>query len=173
MEYIDKNKWYAIFVATGDEDKVKERINFRLREDFKVLVPKRKMRERKEGQWKDKIRILFPGYVLLNGQMSNNKYNQLRDIPGVIRLLKDSDGPQEISDSEISIISRLTYNNEIIGSSILNRVGGAIEVIDGPLLGMEGFIRSINERKGRVKVVINLLGEPRTVELSIAMVRPS
>jgi len=84
MGYITKEKWYALFVTTGDEDKVKERIHFRMKDEIKALVPKRRMRERKEGKWDDKIRTLFPGYVLLIGQMDNQKYSLIRDVPGVI-----------------------------------------------------------------------------------------
>jgi len=84
MEYITQDKWYALFVASGEEDKVKERIHFRFKDELKALVPKRRMRERKEGKWDDKIRTLFPGYVLLIGQMDNQKYSLIRDVPGVI-----------------------------------------------------------------------------------------
>jgi transcription termination/antitermination protein NusG len=171
MEYDTKEKWYALFVATGQEDKVRERIYFRMKDELRALVPKRRMRERKAGKWEDKIRTLFPGYVLLNGHMNNNKYNLIRDIPGVIRLLKGSDGPQEIDDNEIGLISRLTCDNEIIGRSSIYTQGGEIVVIDGPLLGLEGYITSVDKRKGRVKVILNLMGEARTVELSVAMVQ--
>lgn len=171
MKYITEDKWYALFVTTGEEDRVKERIHFRMKDELKALVPKRKMRERKEGKWEDRIRTLFPGYVLLKGKMSNNKYNLIRDIPGVIKLLRDNEGPQEIEQSEIGVIGRLTADNEIIGSSSVFVRGGEVVVIDGPLLGLEGYIQSLDKRKGRVKVVFNLMGEPRTVELSVSMVQ--
>lgn len=171
MENDIKEKWYALFVATGEEDKVKERINFKMKDEIRALVPKRKMRERKEGKWEDIIRILFPGYVLLNCEMNGKNYNQIREIPGVIKLLKDNDGPQEINEYEIEIIGMLTANNEVIGSSRVFIQGGDVVVIDGPLLGLEGYIQAIDKRKGRVKVVLNLMGEPRTVELSVAMVQ--
>lgn len=173
MEDITKVKWYALFVATGEEDKVKERIYFRMKDELKALVPKRRMRERKVGKWEDKVRTLFPGYVLLKGQMNNKKYNLIREIPGVIRLLKNSDGPQEINELEIELIGRLTATNEIIGSSSIFIQGGDVVVIDGPLLGLEGYIQALDKRKGRVKVVLNLMGEPRTVELCVTMVQPA
>ncbi len=171
MEYITKEKWYALFVTTGEEDRVKERIYFKIKDEFKALVPKRNMRERKEGKWEDKVRTLFPGYVLLKGQMNSNKYNLIKDIPGVIKLLRDSDGPQEIAEREIGLIARLTADSEIIGRSSVYVQGGDVVVIDGPLLGMEGYIQSIDRRKGRVKIVINLMGEPRTIELSVTMIQ--
>ncbi|MBC8062935.1 MAG: antiterminator LoaP [Clostridiaceae bacterium] len=171
MNDITNEKWYALFVATGEEDKVKERIYYRIKDELRAVVPKRNIRERKEGKWADNIRIIFPGYVLLNGQINSNNYSLIRDIPGVINLLKDSNGPQEIREHEIELISRLTYNNEIIGRSNIYVQGGQIIVIDGPLLGLEGYIQTIDKRKGRVKVLLNLMGEPRTVELSVEMVQ--
>lgn len=171
MENITKEKWYALFVATGEEDKVKERIYFRMKDELKALVPKRRMRERKEGKWEEKTRLLFPGYVLIRCQMSNEKYNLIRDIPGIIKLLKDRDGPQEINEYEIGIIDKLTADNEIIGISSVYVQGGEVRVIDGPLLGLEGYIQAIDKRKGRVRVVLNLLGEPRAVDLSVTMIQ--
>ncbi len=173
MEYKTEEKWYALFVATGDEDKVKERINFRMQNRVRAIVPKRRMKERKDGKWEYKIRILFPGYVLLNGVITNENYETVRDIPGVIRLLRDNDGLQQISEKEIEIISRLTTESEVIGSSTIYESGGRIIVIDGPLYGLEGSIQSVDKRKGRVKVTLNLMNEQRIVELSVALVQPA
>ncbi len=168
-----KEKWYALFVATGEEDRVKARINYNFKDELIAFVPKRKMRERKNGKWEEKIRLLFPGYVLLNGRINCMVCNLLRDVPGVIRLLSDKDGPQEIHASEIEIIRILTADNEIIESSNICIEGGRVVVVDGPLLGLDGYIRAIDKRKGRVKVVLDLMGEPRTVELSVALVQPA
>ena len=173
MGYETKDNWYAVFVTTGDEDNVKERINYKLNHHLRAIVPKRKMRERKGGEWKDKLRALFPGYILLNGRVDCEVCSLIRDVPGVIRLLKNSDGPQRIHKSEIEVISRLITNNEIIESSIVCIEGENVVVVDGPLMGLEGYIQSIDKRKGRVKVVLNLLGEPRAVELSVALVQPA
>ncbi len=173
MKYKTEEKWYALFVATGDEDKVKERINFRMQYQVRAIVPKRGMKERKDGKWEYKIRILFPGYVLLNGVITSETYETLRDIPGVIRLLRDNDGLQQINEKEIEIISRLTTDSEIIGSSTIYESGGRIIVIDGPLYGLEGSIQSFDKRKGRVKVTLNLMNEQRIVELSVALVQPA
>jgi transcriptional antiterminator NusG len=166
-----KDKWYALFVATGEEERVRERVEYKLKGELRAVVPRRKMRERKKGIWYEKIRTLFPGYVLLNGIMDNEKYALIRNVPGVIRLLMDKNGPLEIHEFEIRIISRLTADNEIIGISNVYFEGGRVRVIDGPLLGLEGQILSIDRRKGRVKLVLNLMGEARPVELSVIMVQ--
>jgi transcriptional antiterminator NusG len=173
MNTKDERKWYAVFVATGEEEKVKERIHFRINDELKALVPKRRMRERKEGKWQERIRPLFPGYVLLNGQIDNRTHNLISDIPGVIRLLKDTNGPQEIHENEIWVLRRLIAENEIIGCSKLYVHDEKIKVVEGPLMGLEGYIKAVNKRKGRVKVFLNLMGEPRIVELCITMVQPA
>jgi transcriptional antiterminator NusG len=99
--------------------------------------------------------------------------NLLRNVPGVIRILSNNDGPQEIYANEIKIISILTADSEIIESSNICVEGGKVVVVDGPLLGLDGYIKAIDKRKGRVKVVLNLMGEPRTVELSVALLQPA
>lgn len=169
--YENDVNWYAVFVATGEEDKVKARINFRMQSRLRAIVPKRRLKERKDGKWEDKIRTLFPGYILLSGIISDDIYDLVRDIPGVIRFLRDKDGPLQIHKSEIEVISRLTCDCEIIGYSRVYVTGEKVMVIDGPLYGMEGSIKSIDKRKGRVKVLLNLMNEPRLVELSVALVQ--
>lgn len=172
MLELAQNKWYALFVITGDEDNVKERLVYRLKEsDLKVVVPKRRLRERKGGIWDTKIRTLFPGYILLNGEIHIKEHELLKNVPGVIKLLGDKGKPAEISWYEMDIITRLICNNEIIGCSNIQVENQKIIVIDGPLLGLDGYIQSIDKRKGRAKVRLNLMGEPRVVELSIAMVQ--
>ena len=56
-------KWYALFVMTGEEEKVKERLlyRFRGRDDLKIVVPMRKIRERRNGIWEVRLKTLFPG----------------------------------------------------------------------------------------------------------------
>lgn len=171
MSYNANDQWYALFVATGNEDRVKEKLHFSLGGELRAVVPKRKMRERHNGIWADKIRTLFPGYVLLNGEITSRNYFIIRDIPGVIKLLQDRDGPLAIDENEIKIIRRLTSENEIIGFSRVYLEGSKVQVIDGPLVGLEGYITSCDKRKGRVKVTLNLLGEMRTVELSVTMIQ--
>ncbi len=167
-------KWYALFVMSGEEERVKERLQYKLSNTgLRILVPKRKMRERKDGKWDCKIRILFPGYVLLNGNLGTDEYYGMKGTPGVIRLLGDKNGPTEIEENEISVIGRLITDNDIIGISDVFVENGSIIVVDGPLLGMDGIIETIDKRKGRVKVRLNFIGEQRLVELSVNMLQPA
>jgi len=165
-----QRKWYALFVESGEEDHVKERLQYKLNNTgLRVFVPKRKIRERKNGKWGYKIRALFPGYVLLNGRLGIDEYYSIKGTPGIIRLLGDKNGPLEIRENEINVIGRLITDNDIIGISNVFVENGNVIVTDGPLLGMDGIIEAIDKRKGRVKVRLDFIGEQRLVELSVNM----
>lgn len=167
-------KWHAIFVETGKEDRVKEWLQIELKEsNIRILVPKRKLRERKEGIWNEKVRILFPGYVLLNGDVSTSEYYKIRSTPGLIRVLQDGSGLLEIHESEIQIINKLVQDGDVIGTSGILLEGEKIIVMDGPLKGLDGLIEHLDRRKGRAKVRFNFIGEPRLVDLSIYTVQPA
>ena len=165
-------QWYALFVKTGEEDKVKERLEYRFAEELRILVPKRKLRERRGGIWSFNIRNIFPGYVLVNGYIDNEKYYRFKNIPGLFKLLRAGHDPLMIEPREMEYIAKLTINSEIIGISEVLIENEKIIVVDGPLTSMEGLIESIDRRKGRAKVRLHFMGEERTVELGISLVKP-
>lgn len=172
--YLDlkPDQWYSVFVVTGTEDKVKERIKYRLRDGFTVVVPKRKLRIRRCGVWRIETKPLFPGYVLINGEIDTEAYYRLKNIPDVLRLLKTGNQPARIDPDEMAVLSKLMCNSEEIGFSDVILENGIVRVIDGPLFSLEGIIKSIDHRKQRAKVILNFLGEERTVDLGISILKP-
>lgn len=158
-------------MKTGDEDNVKERIKFKLKDQFNIFVPKRKLREMKNGIWCNKLRILFPGYVILKGEMNNKNYYMFKEIPGVINILKSDTSILMIGKDEVQVISKLVSNGDILVSSRAVSHNGKIKILDGPLKTLEGSIVSINKRRNRAKVNINFMGELRTVELGLTIVK--
>ena len=168
--------WHALFVYTGREDYIKKYIDYRLTydniTDLRLIVPKRKLRERKNGAWIDVARTLFPGYVLINSGQKVDQLRQLRDITGLIRILRNGHELAEIARSEVELINKLIMNDDLIGYSTVLAQGSAIKVIEGPLLSLEGYIKSIDTRKGRAKVVFDFLGEKRTIDLGVDILRP-
>jgi transcriptional antiterminator NusG len=171
-DVLDLDNWYALFCKTGDEENVKLRLEYRLGDRFKVIVPKRRLRERKNGQWHFVTRTFFPGYVLVHGNMDAYEYYEFKGVPGLLKLLRSGEDFTKIEPYEMEVLGRLISNDEIIGFSRLLVEGKKITVVDGPLVSMEGYIESINHRKGRAKVRLNFLGEPRSVELGVEIIRP-
>ncbi|MCX7747202.1 MAG: antiterminator LoaP [Clostridia bacterium] len=168
-----ENNWYAVFVVTGEEDNVKERLQYRLQDNYRILVPKRKIKERRSGKWTYIIKPLFPGYVLVNGNIDAEEFYKFKDVPGIIKLLRSGYEPLKIDEYELEFINKLICNDETIGYSNILIENGKAVVIDGPLTSMEGYILGIDKRKGRAKIRVSFLGEERVVELGINVLQPA
>lgn len=166
-----RENWYAVFVRTGEEEKVKERLNYRFNDRLRILVPKRKIKERKNGAWTYVIKTLFPGYVLVYGKIAIEEYYQFKNVPGLLKLLRSGYEPLIIDPYEMAIINKLICNSDTVGFSNILMENGKIVVADGPLVSLEGRIISINHRKGRAKVSLDFMGEQRTVELGVSVLQ--
>ena len=163
--------WYAAFVKTGDESNVKERLKYRFKDSLGFYVPKREMKERRDGKWCRILRTVFPGYVLINGHIDVEEYYRLKYVPNMYKLLTQGTQITPIDSHEIDTIVSLMRHGEIIGTSSIMRTGEKVKVLDGPLVGMEGKIQSINERKNRVRIIVPFLGSERVVDLAVELLK--
>ena len=87
------------------------------------------------------------------------------------KLLKSEQGPLQIGEKELEVL-KILINSETgnVGISTAYRKNEKVQIVEGPLVGLEGQIQSIDARKGRARVSINFLGEPRTVQLGIDII---
>lgn len=167
------DNWYAIFVYTGQEDNVKERLQFKIADKLRLVVPKRRLIERKEGKRHEVIRVMFPGYILAQGDIISDIYPLFNNIPGLVKILGDNNLPYKIEPYEMEVIGRLIAEDEIIGYSRLLEESGRVRVLDGPMVNLEGNIVSIDRRKGRARILVKLCGNECTVDLGIELLRPA
>ena len=167
--------WYALFVKTGNEDKVKLRLEYRFRGEPEVFIPKRLVRERKAGIWRERVRSLFPGYVLMRGEITPKVLMQLWNVPDLFMLLKQDCRPVTIPEEEVDVFRHLMDGMDTIGLSTAIAIGDRIEFISGPLslTEMKGQVVDIDKRKGRAKVKFTFLGEERVLPFSFEMLAPA
>jgi transcription termination/antitermination protein NusG len=172
FDWAKTDRWHALFVKTGEEDEIKRQIDKRLcgEDQFRLLVPKRRLRERKQGTWRYMLRNMFPGYVLVNGIMNAKTYYTLKEIPGLYFFLKDKNHLCEIQDDEIESILRMIGFDDTIGTSRGYMQGDKVHITQGPLVGFEAMIDSINKRKGRARVRMQFMGQPRLVDLDLSLI---
>ena len=164
----NQEKWHALFVPTGQEEYIKETLEKVLENQLEFMIPKRILKERKAGKWHKVKRNLFPGYILVKGNITTETYYKIKNTPVAAKLLKNEEGPQEIEQSELEVLNILIENEDgDIGISKAYRENEKVIITSGPLAGLEGNIQSIDKRKGRAKVKIDFLGETRTVQLGI------
>ncbi|SDD50579.1 acyl carrier protein [Paenibacillus sp. CF095] len=182
-------KWYALFVRNGEEDYVKQQIQFHLGElECNCFIPKRMVPERKNGVVNHVVKIMFPGYVFLQTKMDFSKYNKIQKIPNIISLLnycnkkdikfdvgveKEEAFFKFIPDDEMKVLLELTNpENDTMEYSEFWLNQGKLTILSGPLKGMEGRIKKIDKRKQRAKLAINIMGQENLVDIGFEAVDP-
>ena len=165
------DNWYALFAPNNTEEKIKRQIDTNFNDEINSFIYKRLLNERRNGKYEKVERKLFPGYIILKGNIDKELYSRMREVIKPLNILRNGEEILTIKDDELRIIERLTNNSrDLIEISSIYKENDKIKVLDGPLVGLEGRITSLNPRKGRAKVKLNFIGEERIVELGIEIV---
>lgn len=172
---MEEKKWYVVNTYSGHESKVKEKLDMRINSMemqeniFRVIVPERKEFEIKDGKKKEKIKKLFPGYVLVEMIMSDESWYIVRNTPGVTGFLGSSGKgakPVPLYDEEVErIFKEIGYTGENV---VVNyEVGDNVKITDGPFKMLAGKIIELNVDEGKATVSIDLFGQETNVELEL------
>ena len=164
--------WHAIHVKTGREDAACEEIRKQAAllgysAEHELLVPKRKLQERHQGEFVEVIRTMFPGYVLARSEDIEEFAEVAIRSKNVIRLLQAEGEFQEVRLEEISAIVYMTDEAGVIGRSEVLLEGDLITVVSGPLKGHEGLIKKIDKHHHRAKVEFWLDGGRHLIDLTV------
>lgn len=164
--------WHVIFVETGFEDefcrytdKVKDQRYAGI--NYNLLVPKRKIFERKQGMKREVIKTMFPGYVLLETESIHEFFFQSKNSPYMIRFLRNDAYFQEVRKEEIERILMMVDCRGLIEISKAFVENDKVRITDGPLFGREGIIQRIDKRKGRAKVKFAINENVLLIDLGI------
>lgn len=172
---MEEKKWYVVNTYSGHEAKVKEKLDMRINSMemqeniFRVIVPERKEVEIKDGKKKEKIKKLFPGYVLVEMIMSDESWYIVRNTPGVTGFLGSSGKgakPVPLYDEEVErIFKEIGYTGEIV--DVNYEVGDSVKITDGPFKMLAGKIIELDIDEGKATVSIDLFGQETNVELEL------
>lgn len=172
---MEEKKWYVVNTYSGHESKVKEKLDMRINSMemqeniFRVIVPERKEVEIKDGKKKEKVKKLFPGYVLVEMIMSDESWYIVRNTPGVTGFLGSSGKgakPVPLYDEEVErIFKEIGYTGETI--ELDYEVGDNVKITDGPFKMLAGKIIDLNLDEGIATVSIDLFGQETNVELEL------
>lgn len=164
--------WYVIYVKTGYEDdfcRYTDKIKKQRYEgiEYTLLVPKRKIFERKQGMRREVIKTMFPGYVLLKTDFIQDFFLQTRNSPYIIRFLRDNCCFLKVQKTEIEQILLMVDCQGLIEISKALVENDKVRITEGPLLGREGIIKKIDKRKGRAKVKFTINEHLLLIDLGI------
>ena len=171
-------KWYVVRAASGKEKKVKDYIESEISrlglQDFisQVLIPMEKVYQIRKGKKISKERNFFPGYILIEANLTGEIPHVLKNIPGVMGFLGKRGEPDPLRMSEVNRIlgkvDELTESEEEITVPFI--VGETVKVIDGPFNSFSGVIEEINDEKKKLKVMVKIFGRKTPLELSYMQV---
>ena len=164
--------WYALFVETGREELVEKQINsimYSSEPDFpyELLIAKREIQEKKAGVMRTVIKRMFPGYILLQTEQVLDFYFKTKRCYRLLGVLRQEVFFKEIKLEEISNIVYMTDEDGVIGKSDVFVANDRIIVIKGPLKNYDGYIKKVDRRKNRVKVVFLFNGTKHYINLSV------
>jgi transcriptional antiterminator NusG len=161
--------WYVLQVRTGKEPDIKSEMK---RQGYTAAAPTEIRTERKGGKWHEKLRIVFPSYVFIKLDLTDEDFYKIRDVPGVIRFLGVG-RPEPIREDEEYVIEWLDNDDSPLEpSGLVYCAGNTVMVVSGPLKGHEGTIIRINKRQRRALLAITINGSLREFSLSVKALDP-
>ncbi|RKZ37712.1 MAG: transcription termination/antitermination protein NusG [Gammaproteobacteria bacterium] len=171
-------RWYVVHAYSGFENQVKKMLGERitrggLDDQFgDVLVPTEEVVEMREGQKRKSDRKFFPGYVLVQMEMTDETWHLVRGVPKVMGFIGgSSDKPAPISDSEAdTILQRIQEGVEKPRPKVLFEPGEVVRVVDGPFNDFSGVVEEVNYEKSRLRVAVLIFGRSTPVELEFGQV---
>jgi len=173
-----EKEWYVVNTYSGHENKVKEKLEMRASsmgmEDhiLRVVVPEQK---EIDANGKEKIKKLFPGYILVEMIMTDEAWFIVRNTPGVTGFIGSSGKgakPFPLTPSEVDRILGSMGMSRLDADSDLKE-GEKVKVISGPFDGMYGTIKSVDIEKALLEVSLDLFGQETIVELEFSQISKS
>ncbi len=173
-------KWYVVRAVSGQENKVKNYIETEITKlgmgDYisQVLVPTEKVVTVRDGKKISKDRVYFPGYVMVEANLTGEIPHIIKSITGVIGFLGETKGgdavPLRLSEVNrmLGKVDELSVKTDNV--SIPFTIGETIKVTDGPFNGFNGTVEKVNEDKRKLEVMVKIFGRKTPLELSFMQV---
>ena len=172
-----KKEWYVVNTVSGYEYKVKEKLEMMIVNSpeiqesiFRVIVPEQTIVEYKDGVKKEKVKKMFPGYVLVEMIMTDEVWFIVRNTQGVTGFIGSSGKgakPIPLMPDEVDrILSNMGMSRIDIAKDLAE--GKKVKITDGPFKNMVGKISTYDIEKKKVEVLLDLFGQETSVEVSLA-----
>jgi transcriptional antiterminator NusG len=172
--------WYVVHSYAGYEKKVKGNLQNRIQslnmEDyiFQIEVPEEEVMEIKNGQRKQVKRNIYPGYVLVRLDLTDESWSAVRNTPGVTGFVGNAHHPSPLSLDEVEKIlaPRPKKASDKLDIRVLDfEVGESVTVMDGPFATLPASISEIMPEQAKLKVLVSIFGRETPVELSFHQVQ--
>ncbi|MFC1598985.1 transcription termination/antitermination protein NusG [Patescibacteria group bacterium] len=169
-------RWYVIHTYSGYEESVAENLLQRVEtmdmEDkiFDVIVPTEKKIKIKNGKRKTVIEKIFPGYLLVQMIVTDDSWYVVRNTPNVTGFVGSGTSPTPVSEAEVkSLLKRMGQEEPKFKIDVSE--GSPVKIVDGPFKGFEGKVTTIDEARGKVKILVSMFGRETPIELDFLQIK--
>jgi transcriptional antiterminator NusG len=174
-------RWYVVHAYSGYEKQVQRSLEDRIaRSDLQdlfgeILVPTEEVVEMKGGQKRRSDRKFFPGYVLVEMEMTDDSWHLVKNVPKVMGFIGGTaDKPAPITEREADqILNRVREGVDKPRPKVLFEPGEMVRVVDGPFNDFNGVVEEVDYDKSRLKVAVLIFGRSTPVELEFHQVEKS
>ena len=171
-------RWYVVHAYSGFEGHVKRSLQERIEragmQDLfgEILVPTEEVVEMRGGSQRRSERKFFPGYVLVQMDMTDDTWHLVKDVPKVMGFIGGTgDRPAPITDREAdAILQRMQEGVDKPKPKVLFEPGEVVRVTDGPFNDFNGVVEEVDYDKSRLKVSVLIFGRSTPVDLEFGQV---
>ena len=171
----DNARVYVLHTYSGHENKVAAAIKQRVEamkisgRIFDIIVPTRDTVTVKRGKKEEVKEKIFPGYILVRMILGADSWLVVRTPPGVTAFVGVGNRPTPLSEKEVDAIMKFSALTAPKFKTAFSK-GEAVKIIDGPFADFLGSVESIDDAKGKVRVLVSIFGRETPVELDFLQV---
>ena len=169
--------WYVVHTYSGFENFVSESVHQRAQElgiedqIGKIIIPTEGVVEIKGGKKVVSTKRSYPGYILIEMEMSDENWLIIRDTPKVTGFVGSGKRPTPLSKDEVSqIVEHMESTSEKPKPKHSFEKGEAVRIIDGPFFNFNGIVEEVNNDRDTLKVMVTIFGRSTPVELEFLQV---
>ena len=170
-------KWFIIHTYSGFEHKVQE--SLRTRADAfgfadkigQILIPTEEVVELRNGKKVTSKRLVYPGYVLVEMEMNDALWHEVKNTPRVTGFVGGGNSPVPLSPDEVnSILFRQASSAERPRPKMTFEKNDSVRIVEGPFANFSGKVDEVNPERGTLRVMVTIFGRATPVELEFLQV---
>ena len=173
----DSKNWYIIHTYSGFEQKVADSLRSRAQafgfsdKIGQILIPTEEVMELRAGKKVTSKRLLYPGYVLVQMEMNDQLWHEVKNTPRVTGFVGGGNSPVPLSSDEVnSILYRQQTSAKTPRPKMTFEKNETVKIIDGPFANFSGKVDEINPERNTLRVLVTIFGRATPVELDFLQV---
>src|ERR1044072_8204166 len=173
-----QKQWYIVHTYSGFEERVKENLSQRIdalgmREKFgEIKIPTETLVEMKSGKKREVQRKFFPGYILVEMEMSDDAWHLVKNTPKVTGFVGSGKEPTPLTDEEVEqILHPVPSTKETPKPRHTSEQGETVRITDGPFTNFTGVVEDVNLDRSTLRVMVTIFGRATPVAVDFLQVQ--